>query len=335
MNTKLSVLTGAVAATLALGMANPAAASVYGRSYLDIDSLEIHISDDGGITPDTGGTVDNFNFALTNTVNLNGAAAISIGGCSGTPGAPGVTNNCSAVAPRANAAVLNLGDAAATRAENTFDFKGPGLNEYANSDSVIFASQLTGDVGGSNTEQIAESELQTGVSAGSSAEIISTTGFTFQFTVDGANTLTIDFDAMLDILARIDDPTAAAASAQSNVRVSFRLENDDTGDSVTWNPNGDTATGCTVGGLLLSCLEVTDGFDLNSDAGTTTDGTSVGRSGSGSFSAVISGLFNGNWTLTLDGLTSTALSRTPAVPEPASLALLGIGLAGARRRRKA
>ena len=326
MNIKKATIAAAVSAIIGLGATSQAAASVYSHSYLDLSNFTIFLSDDGGVTPG-GGTIDNFNFDLTNTARLNGSPVISVANCNGTPG----VNDCG-TAPTLNASAVNAPLGTVTRGENAFNFFGPGTDQYANADSIIHTAQLT-DGTPSHVEQIAEAELQTGTSAGSSAEMISTSGFTFAFAIAGANFIQLDFDADWSKEASINDPLALAATAEGNMKVTFELTEDNTGDFVRWTPDGNIGTGCVSS--FGVCSEVNDDGELNADVGVTTDGATDALSGTADdFTMQFAGLYDGDWTLTLNTLTSTAVSRT--VPEPGMLALLGIGLLGlgATRRRR-
>lgn len=339
MNIKKTTVGVAVSALLGLALSGQAYASVYARSYLDIDNLAIVISDDGGTTPG-GATVDSFNFQIQDSAQLNNGAVSAFAlGCSGTP----ASNGCgTSPAPTLDIAPANAaGGDGTTRANNNFTFFGPGANQYSNSDAVIYDSQLTsGGANPTDIEQIAEAELQGGFQAASQAEIQSLTGFTFQFTVAGQNQIDILLTSALSILAAINDPLGTAQTAQANVNVEFRLEDDNSTNFALWRPNGILGTGCGAfnedATTSLACNEIADGYDLNGDAGTSTDGTTDGRTGGGFHRTIITGLYDGDWSLTLNATTSTSLSRQ-AVPEPGMLGLLGMGLAGMgymRRRRK-
>ena len=331
--------------TLILGTVGQASASIYARSYLEIDNLSI-----GFNAPPGGDTINNFNFDLSNTASLGGADDIDTANCNGLDGTPntGTTNNCNpetntglnTTGTRLDAEHIVLGDA--TYNENGFTLLGPGSAEYSQSDSVIYTAQLTGD-SSTHTEQYAESELQTGNNAAANAEIQSATGFVFEFSIEDPENSGVDmlfsFDAVWDTLAAINDPALGlTATAQANKRVSFVLSNDVDANSITFLANGDLATGCVATGTILSCTETADSGDLQADFGVSTHPNSSGDDGSGAFAWSFNDLYNGDWTLTLNALTSTSLSRNvEAIPEPSTLLLLGAGLAGlgvGRRIRK-
>ena len=342
MNFKKTTLVIASAA-LFLGIVGQASASIYARSYLDVSNLTIGLDNPNN-------TINNFNFQSTNTASLNGSGTLASGAsCSGIPGIPGAgTNNCN---PDAGAGSTGL-NTPGTRSdaqhiaintaynENGYSLQGPGALEFSQSDSTIWTSQLTFDAS-THIEGLAESELQTGTNAAASAEIQSTTSFTFNFTIGGPDpaTLFINFDATWDTLAAIADPDPTLlASAQANKRIQFTLSNDSTGDRIIWDPNSDVASSCFAIGAGLGCTENAIGGNLQEDFGVTTDPNSSGNAGSGAFSVDFTGLTNGDWTFTANAFVSTSLSRqVTAIPEPSILLLLGASFAGmgiARRLRK-
>jgi hypothetical protein len=329
MRFKHVLVPSTLALAVGLGFAQQSAASVYARSYSALSDLTVVLSDDGGVSPG-GGFVRSFNFQLTNTATLSGVSAIETANCNGTVAA----NNCSVAAPTLDAAAANAPGSLPNRANNDFTFFGPGTDQYANADSVVYSAQLTGDPS-SSTEQIAEAEIQTATAASSSAEITSTTGFTFEFTVAGADQLAITFSAIADYLAAIDDPAGANQTAQANTRLQFTLSNDaNSALTGSFTPDGAGTAECAAGGGV-TCTALLDEFDLNTDVGVSTDGQSSGRSTAGAgFSVVFGNLSDGDWTLTLNNLTSTLVNRNQ-VSAPGVLLLMGVGLAalGVTRRR--
>lgn len=354
MNIKKATLAAAVSAAVGLGTAGQALAGVYGGSRLLIQDLSISVEDSDGNPI----AAEGFNFNLTNTASLNGVAVIDISNCTGNFAIGGSTGNCGGGGSGALPVLGGTGDTATSASsgpnvaevpagsrggEDNYSFIGPGANEYGTADSVIDDAELTNDAA-TATRQIAESELQTGTDASGSAEIQSTTGFTFTFNVGTTANVTLDFEADPDLLAEISDALAAAATAQANVSAQFRLSrsSETGGGFVQWDPQGTAANDCLTAGLGATCSESADGEDLNNQVSVnavpnSTDSFSRGNGIFSSFGLSVTDLPQGSYSFSLQAVTSSSVTRN-AVPEPGTLLLLGSGFAalgiGARRRKR-
>ena len=336
MNLKQSVLTAALAATMAMA-SGQAAAYVYADSALSVDNLAIVI---------TGGnvTVTTFGFTATNTATLNGVSdATQSANCGGLPG-PG-NNNCT-LSPVVDPNAANAPGSSTIRTNNAgapleLTSYGTGVGgNYSNSDSVILTAELVNLGSPTSTRQIAESLLNSGTSASANAEIQSITGFTLDFTVTGGPaTLTLNFDADPSLFAQIMNELGSVFS-QANLQTTFNLDRTDGTTSVSWTPDGVLNGGCLATGA--ACVETADTQDLSIIRSIATNGQSQYSYDPNTldlthFGITITGLTAGDYTLTLDAITSTQIRRTNVVPEPGVLALLGAGLVGAfattRRRR--
>jgi len=336
MDMNRSTLAAALMAALAVGASGHAAASVYARSYLDISSLHIlPVTAVGSTTVNlTGVSIGTYTFDGQNTASLNnGPTAADTKSCTGTYGG---VSNCGPSGNRLNPLVVNAAGSTVLQGENAFTFNGPGSGQYANADGLIRTAAVAGDAS-THTTNIAESELQTGTAAASASVIDSITKFTFSFSTTAAGTLMVSFHAIQDMLAAINDPTGLTHQALGSMNTVLQLSTDSgAAGFLNYTPDGSTSTGCIAAGIF-TCTEYSDPFSLNTNVGTSTNGTSDAKANTGDFLTYIGIGGAGNYTLTLSEKKSTLLSRT--VPEPGALALLGIGLLGlgvsTRRKNRA
>lgn len=308
-----TMLLTAMAASIAIGGMGSARADAFAQSILVIDNFRLlHSSGTPYSVTDFGmltGTNDAHATASLNGVFSNGAQSFGI---------------LSGVNP--DVAHQTVGAPNPALPENNFAPFGsappvPGTFGYADQNLTGSSITVGATPAGATAATRADASLAVnGVAAGNSDVGTSTT---FSFTLGAADSMTIAFDATPYTQAYVSADGAPTTNANARLSWSINIVDMTTGMTVfSYAPNELNA---------FSNVSRTDGFP----------GTTTYNPGTGAFSATTGMLSIASvYQITIQHNTlANALQDTQAVPEPATLAIFGLGLLGmtafGRRRKQA